>query len=135
MSASKKLDDLIQQVEHYVECWKQFNHYFGLARSKEFGQEDEDQFLEVKSVITQELEIIAATIQSGLPARDEVRALIAEVPSVRFMSELNDAGLKALEGKWHRLYMEWQAVLGQLKAQQRQLEAESGWSFFKRKKS
>ncbi len=37
----KKLDQLIVQLEHYLECWKQFNHYLSLARTKKFEEEDE----------------------------------------------------------------------------------------------
>ena len=33
---NKKLDQLISQLENYLECWKQFNHYLGLARTKKF---------------------------------------------------------------------------------------------------
>ncbi len=50
---NKKLDRLILQMESHLECWKQFNHYLTLARSKKFNQEDETLFLEIKCVITQ----------------------------------------------------------------------------------
>ena len=46
----EKLDQLILQMENYVECCKQFNHYVNLARIKKFDEEDENQFLEIKSV-------------------------------------------------------------------------------------
>ena len=45
---NKKLDQLIVQLENYLECWKQFNYFVTLARSKKFTAEDENQFLEVK---------------------------------------------------------------------------------------
>ena len=54
--AVKKLDQLVDQVENYVECWKQFNRFVTLARSKKFNPEDETQFLETKSILIQELE-------------------------------------------------------------------------------
>ncbi|MBM3837898.1 MAG: hypothetical protein FJ398_08020 [Verrucomicrobia bacterium] len=56
--SNKKLDQLIDQLENHLECWKQFNYYLGLARSKQFDPDDESHFLEVKSLITQELELI-----------------------------------------------------------------------------
>ena len=61
MSTPKKLEHLIAQMENYLECWKQFNGFVNLARGKKFGVEDENQFLEVKSVIVQELELILAS--------------------------------------------------------------------------
>jgi hypothetical protein len=131
---SKKLEEVIAHLEHFVECWKQFNHYFGLARAKHFAQEDEDQFLEIKSVVTQELEWILNRIEGGLPSKEEVHNLIAAAPSIRFMSELNEGGLKALEAQWHKLFISWQSMLGQLKVQMEQLGGQSRWSFFGRKK-
>lgn len=131
----KKLDQLILQMENYLECWKQFNHYLNMARSKKFELEDEDQFLEVKSVIAQELEMILASIDSGAPSKEEVHTLIGNAPSIRYLSELNEGALRGLENQWHKVFISWQSILGQLKVQQRQLEGQSRWGgLFGRKK-
>ena len=53
--SNKKMDALLQQMENYLECWKQFNQFVNLARTKKFNPEDEIQFLEVKSVLTSTL--------------------------------------------------------------------------------
>ena len=58
--SNKKIDSLVVQMESHLECWKQFAHYINMARAKKFELEDEAQFLEIKSVITQELELIMA---------------------------------------------------------------------------
>lgn len=132
---NKKLDQLILQLENYIECWKQFNHYINLARQKGIQPEDENQFLEIKSVITQELEMILAVIESGTPSKEDVHNLISAAPSIRYLSELNEGSLRSIENQWHKAYIAWQSVLGQLKVQQRQLEDQSGWgSFFSKKK-
>ena len=55
MSTNKKVEQLIAQMENYLECWKQFNQFVTLARTKKFSAEDENQFLEIKSVLVQEL--------------------------------------------------------------------------------
>jgi len=36
--SNKKMDSLIQQMENYLECWKQFNYFVNLARTKKFGE-------------------------------------------------------------------------------------------------
>jgi hypothetical protein len=64
----KQMDQLIQQLENYTECWKQFNHFVNVARGKKFGQEEEGQFLEVKTVIIQQMEMILAYIEAGTPS-------------------------------------------------------------------
>lgn len=126
--ANKKLDQLIAQLENYIEVWKQFNYYIGLARSKKFQPDDETQFLEVKSVITQELEMILACIESGAPGKDEVHDLISAAPSIRYLSELNEGSLRTIENQWHKAYITWQSILGQLKVAQRQQEGQGFFS-------
>jgi hypothetical protein len=125
---NKKLDELVLQLENYIECWKKFNSYVNMARTKKFTQDDEDQFLEVKSLIAQELELIMASIESGGPGKDDIHSLIGSAPSIRYLSELNDGSLRGVENNWHKIYLSWQSILGQLKVQQKKLEGESRWS-------
>ena len=132
---NKKLDQLIVQLENYLECWKQFNYFVNLARGKKFSDEDENQFLEVKAIIVQELELIMAAIECPSPSREEVHALIGLAPSVRYLSESTEGNLRGLENQWHKIYVGFQAILGQLKVQQRQLESRSFvTSFFRKNK-
>src|SRR5216683_2269067 len=126
--AKKKLDNLIEQMENYLECWKQFNHFVNLARTKKFKQEDEDQFLEVKSIIIQELEFILAAIEVGPTTREDVHTLVNGAPSLRFLSEMQEGALRALESQWHKIYIGWHAVLGQIKVQQREDQSKSMFS-------
>lgn len=125
---NKKIEKLILQMESHLECWKQFNHYLSLARNKKYNSEDENQFLEVKSVLTQELEMILSCIECSSPSREDIHALIGGAPSVRFLSELNEGALRGIENQWHRIYIGWQSLLGQLKVQRYQLEHQSLWS-------
>jgi len=134
--SNEKLDQLVDQVENYIECWKQFNNFVNLARSKKFSPEEESQFLETKSVLIQELELILATVEVASPTREEIHALVAEAPSLRFLSELNEGALRNLESQWHRIYIGWHAILGQLKVRQRGEKPKSsiGSVFSKKKK-
>jgi len=117
---SRRMDDLILQMENYVECWKQFNHYLGMARTKKFEPQDEVQFLEIKSVMTQELELILSVIETTNPSKDDILTLISSTPSIRYMSETNEASIRGLETQWHKIYIALQSLLGQMKVQQRQ---------------
>jgi len=122
------MDDLIQQLENYTECWKQFNRFINIAHSKKFGPEDESQFLEIKSVIIQQLELILSNIESGTPDKEEVLTLISTAPSLRHISEMSDGALRNMESSWHKMYIGWHSVLGQLKVQQRQIASQSMFS-------
>jgi hypothetical protein len=121
MSANR-VQDVIIRMENYLECWKQFNHYLGLARFKKFSTDDESQFMEVKSVITQELELILAVMDNSQVSRQDVHDLMTSVPSMRFLSESNESVLRNIENQWHRLFIGWQSILGQMKVRQKQME-------------
>jgi hypothetical protein len=122
---SKALEELVQHTENYIECWKQFNNFINLARSKKYTPEEENHFLEVKSVLIQELELILAAMEIGTPTKEEVHALVGSAPSLRFLSESQEGVIRNIESQWHRVYIGWHSILGQLKVQQ---QAEDGKS-------
>jgi hypothetical protein len=134
--SNEKLDQLVNQVENYIECWKQFNCFMNMARAKKFSQEDENQFLETKSILIQELELILAAMEVPSPTKEEIHALIAEAPSLRYVSEINEGNLRNQESQWHRIYISWHSILGQLKVHQRGEGTKSaiGGVFGKKKK-
>lgn len=123
--SKNNVDQLIARMENYLECWKQFNTFMNMARTKKFTQEDESQFLEIKSVITQELELILSAIDCGPISREDVHGLIAGAPSIRYLSEMNDNALRNVENSWHKLFIGLQSLLGQLKVKQGQVEGKS----------
>lgn len=123
--SAKRLNDIIARMENYLECWKQFNHYLGLARFKKFSPDDENQFMEIKSVITQELELILAFMDGAQVSREDVHNLMTSVPSMRFLSESNESTLRNIENQWHKLFISWQSILGQLKVRQKQIANQS----------
>ena len=125
---TKKMEPLIRQMENYLECWKQFNQFVNLARAKKFSPEDDTQFLEIKSVLVQELELILASIEVGSPTREDIHTLIGNAPSLRYLSELNEGALRNLENQWHKIYIGWHAIQGQLKVRQREEQAQSGFA-------
>ncbi len=119
----QNIEQLILRLESYLECWKQFNTFMGMARSKRFSPEDENQFLEIKSVITQELELILSSIDCGPISREDVHGLMASGPSLRFLSEMGEGALRNVENQWHKIFIGLQSILGQLKVKQGQIEA------------
>jgi REP element-mobilizing transposase RayT len=129
--AQSKLEQMVPLLENHLECWKQFNYYANLARSKQFTAEDESQFLDVKSIIAQELESIMFSLQFVQPTKDDIHALLGAAPSLRVLSEMNEVSQRALENQWHQIFIAWQSNLGQLKVQLQQ-EKNRSRSFFSR---
>ena len=70
----------------------------------------------------------------GAPPREEVHAILTNAPSIRYMSELADNSLRGLENQWHKTFLDWQGILGQLKVKQKELDGQSFWgSLFSKK--
>jgi hypothetical protein len=132
--STKKLEQLVAQMENYLECWKQFNGFVNVARTKKFGAEDESQFLEIKSVIVQELELILSCVEVSSPSKEEIHTLVGGAPSLRYLSEMNEGALRNVESQWHKIYIGWHSILGQLKVRQREDEGKGAFSMFGGKK-
>jgi hypothetical protein len=122
---TKELSQLVAQIETHIECWKQFNHFVNTARTKKYGPPDENHFLELKSVIVQELEMIYAAIEITSPSKEEIHALIGNAPSLRYLGEMSEGSLRGIESQWHKIYIGWHSILGQLKVKQRTEEAKA----------
>ena len=62
--------------------------------------------------------------------------MVGEAPSLRYLSELNEGTLRNLENQWHKIYISWHSILGQLKVRQRGESGKSalGSMFGKKKK-
>jgi hypothetical protein len=128
---AKELSQLVAQIETHIECWKQFNHFVNIARAKKFGPPDENHFLELKSVIVQELEMIYASLEITSPGKEEIHSLIGNAPSLRYLGEMSEGSLRGIESQWHKIYIGWHSILGQLKVKQR---VEENKAFFHWKK-
>ena len=76
-------------------------------------------------MLTQELELIMAQLQNLPIRREDAHALISTAPSIRYLSELTEANLKTLENEWHKMFINWQAVLGQLKVRKLEVDSQS----------
>ncbi len=76
--------------------------------------------------------MILSSIECTTPNREDIHALIGGAPSIRYLSELNEGALRGVENQWHRIYISWQSLLGQLKVKQHQVESSSRWLWRKR---
>jgi hypothetical protein len=124
---AKELNQLVTQIETHIECWKQFNHFVNVARTKKFGAPDENHFLEIKSIIVQELELIFAAVEIAAPTREEIHTLVGNAPSLRHLSDMGEGALRGLETQWHKIYISWHCILGQLKVKQRVMDGKNFW--------
>ncbi len=98
--------------------------------------EEENQFLDVKSLLTQQLETILSFFEpESLPInREDIFSVITPLTSLRSIMEINENTLRGIENQWHKVFLQLQSLLGQLKVQQRQISSKSIFSIFSKKK-
>ena len=77
-------------------------------------------------MLVQELEVILAGMDVSSPTKDEIHALIGNSPSLRYLSEMSEGALRGLENQWHKIYIGWHSILGQLKVKQTTVEPKTG---------
>jgi len=73
------------------------------------------------------LELIFAAIEVQSPTREEIHSLIGSTPSLRYLAEQGEGALRNLESQWHKIYIGWHSILGQIKVKQRAVENKSFW--------
>jgi len=59
--------------------------------------------------------MILASGECDRPSKDDVHEMLNNVPSLRYISQLNDGALSKVEHQWHLIYLGWHAMLGHLK--------------------
>ena len=69
-------------------------------------------------------------MRSPSPTKDDIHNLVGSAPSLRYLSEMSDSALRNLENQWHKIYIGWHAILGQLKVRQRAEDSKSSLSSF-----
>jgi hypothetical protein len=123
-ASGKKLvvSELISHLDNHLELWKQFRNFIAMGIAKNFTEDDELQFMEVKSGMVQGLALIMATIEDGAPPREDILDMIEYAPSIQYMSELGETTLRGMEANWHKLFLAWQGVVGELKVAEGDLE-------------
>jgi hypothetical protein len=127
MKDSERLEHIIKTLENYLGCWRQFCQFINLGRTKKFRAEEEQQFLDIKSLIVQETEAVFATMEIQSPTKDEIYSLLTSTPSLRQIGDMNEGMVRNVESQWHKIYIGWHAILGQLKVQiHRQPEGKGG---------
>ncbi len=62
--------------------------------------------------------MIFAAVEVNSPTKEEVHTLIGNSPSLRYLSEMNEGALRNVENQWHKIYIGWHSILGQLKVRQ-----------------
>jgi hypothetical protein len=118
----RNLERNIARVEAFLEHWKQLSQF--LERGFQGGAstpEEESAFLELKSTIAREHELLM-TLLGNMVERDErPLKLMNLAPSLEMLKEMPEHMPRKLSTDWHTSYLAMQALLGRLRGQKAHL--------------
>jgi hypothetical protein len=118
----------IERVEEFVELWKQLSGFLDRGfNGGEFSPEEEAAFLELKSKIAQQHQVLVTLLGSLVEYDDRAVRLLNTVPSLASFGELADGMGKRIANEWHSTFISLQTLLGRLKGQRARLSAVSSF--------
>jgi hypothetical protein len=118
----RNLEKNIVRVEAFIESWRELSQFLDRGfTGAPFAGEEEIAFLELKSRIAQEHELLAVTLATESERDDRVLRLLNSVPSLSAFKELPEGMAKKVATEWHSTYLALQALLGRLRGRQTQL--------------
>ena len=120
----RKLERSIQRVQAFVEWWKQLSQFLDRGfKGGPFTGEEEAAFLELKSRIAQEYEVLMVTLATEAERDERTLRLLNSVPSLASFKDLPDGMAKKMATEWHATYLRLQALLGRLHGREEQLRS------------
>jgi len=126
----RNLERNVQRVDEFVERWKQFSQFLDRGfQGQDFKPEEEAAFLDVKSRIAQEHEVLMTTLGSAVDRDDKALRLLHALPSLQAFKEMNEAMARRIASEWHDTFISFQALLGRLRGRQAQLAAISSFRY------
>jgi hypothetical protein len=118
----RKLERNIVRVEAFIERWRDLGAYLDTGfRGEQLAEDQEAAFLELKSTIAQEHELMMTTLGSDGERTDKVLRLLSGMPSLGGLHTFEEVQQRKISSDWHALYLSWQALLGRLRGRQAQL--------------
>ncbi len=125
----RRLEQNIKRVEEFIELWKQLSQFLDRGlRGGTFSDEEEGQFLQLKSAIAQQHELLMTTLGGEAERDDKALRLLNNVPSLGAFQDLAEGMDKRLSTEWHSTFMALQALLGRLRGKQAQLASISSFA-------
>ncbi len=111
----KNLEARIKQLTDFVDLWKSFYElYKRVADQQSFTEEEEKNFLELKSSLARKYQALMDALGIKPTAEDRTFDVISQVMSLKSISMLSPLQMEKLENDWHNSYITLNKILGSL---------------------
>ena len=110
--------EAIIKTKEFLELWKKFDHIYKDAMKKtSVTEEEEDLFLETKSIVARKFQILVDSLPVERSIVDRAFDIINKIISLKSISTLSEEALRRISNDWHQTYISLNRLLGHLEAQ------------------
>lgn len=120
------LEKNIERLESTIERWKQLSQFLDHGFQQEtIDPKEEADFLELKSQIARDYELLMTTLGAMSERDEKVLRLLNIVPSLATLRGLDENMGRKVAGDWHSVFIAMQALLGRLQGRKATLASVS----------
>ena len=112
----RDVEEKIKKTKEFMELWMKFHNLYQEASRKEtIDPQEEDTFLETKSLIARKYQALVDLLGMGQSLeQDRTFDVISQVLSLQGVSALSDVQIQEIENGWHQSYIALNKILGSL---------------------
>lgn len=108
----------IIRTKEFLELWKKFDQIYKEAMGKaSITEEEEELFLETKSIVARKFQILVDSLPVDRPTIDRTFDVINQTISLKSISTFSEEALKRISNDWHQTYISLNRLLGHLEVQ------------------
>jgi hypothetical protein len=116
--SEKELKANIKKARDFLALWVKFHSLYKDATKKEaITQEEEDVFLETKTLLGQRYKALKGSLNLGRSSDDEMKDVISHLLSLKGMAAMSDEALRKIEESWNHSYVFLNKLLKDLEGQ------------------
>jgi hypothetical protein len=113
----KLTEKKIEHTKEFLELWMKFHETYKSALNKKtISPEEENNFLQTKSLIARKYQYLMDELEIRPTAEDRTMDVIATILSLESVATTSDMQLKKLEGDWHSSFLLLNRMVGKLEA-------------------
>ena len=121
------LERRIEEIQELIDLWSKFHEMIvAVVKGASFTEENNREFLHVKSDIARKFQAIADKYEAKTFPEEEITDVLSHVVSLEHLKKVSDFSSSQFENTWHRVYISLNRFLGHLENERDALARVSG---------
>ncbi len=109
------LERRIEEIQELIDLWSKFHEMIvAVVKGASFTEENNREFLRVKSDIARKFQAIADKYEVKTFPEEEITDVLSHVVSLEHLKKVTDFSTSQFENTWHRVYITLNKFLGHL---------------------